>query len=163
MEISTWSGYTVNRHTRVNLSASYTYNRYSSFDKEVRKYRNGGSFTSNLNGNYVWRDLYTATGSFTFNRFANPQGTVRSSLSMNIGLQAKLFNRKLTATFNLIDPFAQQQNHSFTYGTNFNLENFNTTRTRNFRLTLGYTFSRSPKKKAATNKASLQKAMQKVK
>jgi len=63
-EISTWSGYTLNKHTRVNLSASYTYNTYSSFDKEVRKYRNGGSFTSNLNGNYVWRDLYTATGSF---------------------------------------------------------------------------------------------------
>ena len=78
-------------------------------------------------------------------------------------MQAKLLNRKLTATVNVIDPFTQQQNHSFTYGTNFSLENFNTTQTINFRLTLGYNFIKSPKKKAAANKASLQKAMQKVK
>lgn len=117
----------------------------------VSKAQTNSSFTSNLNGNYVWRDLYTITGSFTFNRFANPQGTVRSSLSMNIGLQARLLNKKLIATFNIIDPFAEQQNHSFTYGTNFNLENFNTTQTRNFRLTLGYSFRKSPKKKAASN------------
>jgi hypothetical protein len=161
-EVSTWSGYTLNRHTRVNLSASYSYNTYSSFDKEVRKYRDGGSFTSNLNGNYVWKDLYTATGSFTYNRFANPQGTVKSSLSMNVGLQAKLLNKKLIVTVNAIDPFVQQQNHSFTYGTNFNLENYNSTQTRNYRLTLGYNFSRSQKKKPASTKQAIQKALQKV-
>lgn len=162
-ELSTWSGYTLNKHTRVNLSASYSYNTYSSFDKEVRKYRNGGSFTSNLNGNYVWRDLYTATGSFTFNRFANPQGTVKSSLSMNVGVQAKLLNRKLIVTANVIDPFSQQKNHSFTYGTNFNLENYSSTQTRNYRLTVGYNFSRSQKKKPASTKQAIQNALQKTK
>lgn len=162
-ELSTWSGYTLNKHTRVNLSASYSYNTYSSFDKEVRKYRNGGSFTSNLNGNYVWRDLYTATGSFTFNRFANPQGTVKSSLSMNVGLQAKLLNKKLIVTANVIDPFSQQKNHSFTYGTNFNLENYSSTQTRNYRLTIGYNFSRSQKKKPASTKQAIQNALQKTK
>ncbi|MGZ3998098.1 MAG: outer membrane beta-barrel protein, partial [Flavisolibacter sp.] len=121
-EVSTWSGLTLNRHTRVNLSATYNYITYSAFDKEVRKYRNGGSFTSNLNANYVWKDLYTTTGNFTFNRFANPQGTVKSSLSMNIGLQAKLLNKKMIVTLNVIDPFLQQQNRVYTYGTNFNLE-----------------------------------------
>lgn len=160
-ELSTWSGYTLSKHTRVNLSASYSYNTYSAFDKEVRKYRDGGSFTSNLNGNYVWRDLYTATGSFTFNRFANPQGTVKSSLSMNVGLQAKMLNRKLIVTLNVIDPFVQQKNHSFTYGTNFNLENYSSTQTRNYRLTLGYNLSRSQKKKPAMSKQAIQKALQK--
>jgi len=150
-EISTWSGYTLSKHTRVNLSASYSYNTYSAFDREVRKYRNGGSFTSNLNANYVWKELYTATGNFTYNRFANPQGTVKSSLSMNVGLQAKILNKKFTITANIIDPFVQQQNHTFTYGTNFNLENYNTTQTRNFRLTLGYNLSRSQKKNTGTN------------
>jgi len=145
-EISTWSGYTLNKHTRLNLSASYSYNTYSDFDREVRKYRNGGSFTSNLNANYVWKDLYTATGNFTYNRFANPQGTVKSSLSMNVGLQAKMLNKKFIVTLNVIDPFVQQQNRTFTYGTNFNLENYNSTQTRNFRLTLGYNLSRSQKK-----------------
>jgi len=150
-EISTWSGYTLSKHTRINLSASYSYNTYSDFDREVRKYRNGGSFTSNLNANYVWKDLYTATGNFTYNRFANPQGTVKSSLSMNIGLQAKMLNKKFIVTLNVVDPFVQQQNRTFTYGTNFNLENYNSTQTRNFRLTLGYNLSR-PQKKTSTNK-----------
>ena len=151
-EISTWSGYTLSKHTRINLSASYSYNTYSDFDREVRKYRNGGSFTSNLNANYVWKDLYTATGNFTYNRFANPQGTVKSSMSMNVGLQAKMLNKKFIVTLNIIDPFVQQQNRTFTYGTNFTLENYNTTQTRNFRLTLGYNLSRSQKKKTAVVK-----------
>jgi hypothetical protein len=65
-------------------------------------------------------------------------------------------------TVNAIDPFVQQQNHSFTYGTNFNLENYNSTQTRNYRLTLGYNFSRSQKKKPASTKQAIQKALQKV-
>jgi hypothetical protein len=153
----------LNRHTRVNLSASYSYNTYSAFDKEFRKYRNGGSFTSNFNGNYVWRELYTATGSFTYNRFANPQGTVKSSLSMNVGFQAKMLNKKLSLTLNIIDPFSQQKNRTFTYGTNFNLENYNSTQTRNYRLTVGYNLSKTQKKVSANTKQSLQKALQKVK
>lgn len=161
-EVSTWSGYTLSKHTRVNLSASYSYNTYSSFDKEVRKYRDGGSFTSSLNGNYVWKELYTATGDFIFNRFANPQGTVKSSLSMNIGLQAKMLNKRLVVTLNVIDPFAQHQNHSFTYGTNFNLESYNSTQTRNYRLAIGYNFLRSHLKKTVVTKEMLQKVMQKT-
>jgi hypothetical protein len=151
-EVSTWSGYTVNRHTKVSLSASYTYNTYSAFDKEVRKYRDGGSFTSNFNTNYNWKDLYIATGSFTFNRFANPQGSVKSSLSMNIGLQARFFRKKMTATLNMIDPFLQQENRTFTYGTNFILEGYSSTQTKNYRLTLGYSLSKKQKKKTAPAK-----------
>lgn len=161
-EVSTWSGYTLNRHTRINLSASYTYNTYSDFDKTVRKYRDGGSFTSNLNGNYVLSDLYTATGSFTYNRFANPQGRVRSSMSMNVGLQAKMLHKKCILTFNVIDPFAQQQNRTYTTGTNFYLENFNTTQTRNFRLTVGYNFSRAQKKPSSSTKQAVQGAIKKA-
>ncbi|RYF82557.1 MAG: hypothetical protein EON98_11215, partial [Chitinophagaceae bacterium] len=128
-EMSTWSGYTFSRKLRVNASASYRYNKYSDYDKQVRKYRDGGSLTSNLNSVVTIKDLYSATGSFTYNLFANPQGTVRSSVSMNIALQAKLLQKKLTLTLNMIDPLIQQQNHTFTYGTNFALENFSTTQT----------------------------------
>ena len=144
--MSTWSGYTINKNWKVNLSASYIYSQYSSFDKTVRKFRNGGSFSSNFNTNYIFKELYTATGSFTFNRFANPQGTVKSTLSMNIGLQAKTLKRKLIFTFNVIDPIVQQRNRTFTYGTNFNLESYSSTQTRNFRLTVAYNFSKQKKK-----------------
>ncbi len=164
-EISTWSGYTLSKKMKVNFSASYTYNEYSTFDKETRKFRDGGSFTSNINTNYNWKELYSLTGSFTFNRFANPQGTVRSNLSMNIGFQAKMLEKKMTATLNVIDPFRQQQSKTYTYGTNFTLESFNTTQTKNIRLTVSYNFTNATKRKPNAvdkNKEQLQKKTSKA-
>ncbi|MDB5197383.1 MAG: hypothetical protein JWP88_1754 [Flaviaesturariibacter sp.] len=155
-EVSTWSGYTLSKKTRLNLSASYTYNQYSAFDKTVRKFRNGGSFTSNLNMNQTWKELYSATGSFTYNRFANPQGKVRSTVSMNIGFQAKMLAKKLTATINFIDPFGVQQSKSFTYGTNFTIESLNSTQTRNIRLSLSYNLAKAPPKKKPGGNAKQQ-------
>lgn len=145
-EVSTWSGYTISKRSKINASASYTFNRYSDFDKEVRKFRDGGSLTSNVNTTFNWNNIYNATGSFTYNRFANPQGTVRSTLSMNIALQAKMLEKKLTVTVNIIDPFIQQKARSFTYGSNFSLENTSTTQTRNFRLSLAYQLSKTQRK-----------------
>jgi hypothetical protein len=71
---------------------------------------------------------------------------------MNLGLQAKMLKKKLIATLNIIDPFVQQQNRTFTYGSNFNLESYSLTQTRNFRLSLGYSFTKKQKKKVAPNK-----------
>jgi hypothetical protein len=163
-EISSWSGYTLSKKTKINFSSSYTYNTYGAFDRTVRKFRNGGSFTSNLNTSYTIKDLYSATGSFTFNRFANPQGRVRSNVSMNIGLQAKMLSKRLTVTFNIIDPLVQQQSRSFTYGNNFVLENFSTTQTKNYRLSVAYTLTKTQKNKnnpaAEKNKDQLRKMMQ---
>jgi len=157
-EISSWNGYTINKQLRLNLSASYRYNVYGEAEKGMRKFRNGGSFTSNLNTHYKWSDVYNTTASFTFNRFANPQGTARSNLSMNLGMQARLLDKKLTLIANIIDPFTQQQNRRWTYGNNFTLENYNTTNTRNYRLTVGYNFTHQigNKKKAADKKNQLQ-------
>jgi hypothetical protein len=156
-EISTWSGYSFARKLRANVSASYTYNQYGDYDKQTRKYHDGGSFTSNLNTNYVFRELYTLSGNFTFNRFANPQGTVRSNVSMNLGLQAKLFGKKMTVALNMIDPFRQQENRTFTYGPNYTFENYNSTQSRNYRLSLGYNFTRSIKKRQPATSDALQK------
>ncbi len=156
-ELSTWSGYTFAKKLRVNISASYIYNIYGQYDKDFRKYRDGGSFTSNLNTNYIFKTIYTATGNFTFNRFANPQGTVRSNVSMNLGLGAKLLNKKMTVTLNIIDPFVQQQNRTFTYGTNFNVENYSTTNARNYRLSVGYSFSKSSRKLFAKTKTAVER------
>jgi len=146
-EVSTWGGLTFTRKLRVNLSASYTYNQYSDFDRNYNRYRNGGSFTSNINSTYTPKDVWNFIGSFTFNRFANPQGYARWNWSMNTGIQRKLFNKRMTVTLNLIDIFSQQRNRSFTYGTNFRLESYSETNTRNFRLSIGYNFTRVAKKK----------------
>ncbi|HMK25948.1 MAG TPA: outer membrane beta-barrel protein [Chitinophagaceae bacterium] len=145
-EVSTWGGLTITKKLKTNLSASYTFNEYSVFDKTVNRYRNGGSFTSNLNSTYTPKDVLNFTGSFTFNRFANPQGYARWNWSMNVGIQRKFFDKKLILTFNIIDPFVQK-NRNYTQGPNFILENFNTNKTRNFRLSVGYNFTKAAKKK----------------
>ena len=145
-EASAWGGLTLNKKSKANLSFGYTYNVYSLHDRNIRKFRNGGSFYSTLNGSYQFSDLMNGNASFTFNRFANPQGTVRNTLSMNIGVQRKFFSKKFIVTLNVIDPFSQQQNKNFTYGSNFNLESFNTTNTRNYRIALSYIFNKNMKK-----------------
>ncbi len=146
-EVSTWGGLTITKKLKTNLSASYTFNEYSVFDKTVNRYRNGGSFTSNINTTFTPKDVLNFTGSFTFNRFANPQGYARWNWSMNFGLQQKFFQKKLTLTANIIDPFVQKS-RNYTYGTNFTLESFSTAQTRNFRLSVGYNLTKLPKKPA---------------
>ncbi len=158
-EASAWGGYTLTKKAKANLSFGYNYNVYSLYDRNVRRFRNGGSFYSTLNGSYQFTTLMNANASFTFNRFANPQGSVRSTLSMNIGIQQKFFRKKITVTFNIIDPFRQQQNRNFTYGSNFNLESFSTTNTRNYRLVVSYTFKKKEKKSG--REALLKKLQQK--
>ncbi|HMP87862.1 MAG TPA: TonB-dependent receptor family protein [Lacibacter sp.] len=142
-EMSAWGGVTISKKLRGNLSTGYTYNVYSAFDKTVRRFRDGGSFTSNLNGNFTPTDVWTFTLNGTFNRFANPQGTVRSNVNMNLGVQRKLLKKKIILTFNAVDPFISRQNRFFTEGTNFQLESFSRTSTTNYRLTISYQFSRS--------------------
>ncbi|MEP6674053.1 MAG: outer membrane beta-barrel protein [Ferruginibacter sp.] len=137
-ESSIWGGYTINKKTKGNLSLGYTYNVYSIHDKQINNFHNGGSFYSTLNGSYQFSDLLNSNASFTFNRFSNPQGRVRSTLSMNIGAQQKLFKKRVTLALNVIDPFRQQQNRYYTYGTNFNLESYSSTNTRNFRIAVSY-------------------------
>ncbi len=145
-EVSTWGGLTISKKLRANLSASYTYNEYSQFDKTRNRYRNGGSFTTNINGVYTPKDVLSFTGSCSINRFANPQGFARWNWSMNAGVQKRFFQRRLTLTLNVIDPFSQK-NKNITYGSNFTLESYSTTQTRNIRVSAGYNFIKVKKKK----------------
>ncbi|SHE83549.1 outer membrane beta-barrel protein [Flavisolibacter ginsengisoli] len=153
-EISSWNGLSIHQKVKLNMSGRYAYRIYSAYDKENRKFKDGGSLSFNLNGNYNWKDLYSATGSFTYNRYANPQGATRSSLGMNMGFQARLLEKKLVVNLTITDPFLQQENRSWTFGTGFTQENYNSAQTRNFRLTLSYVFSNngSSKKMAAIKK-----------
>ena len=146
-ELSTWNGVTIQKKWRINASASYTYSKYSSFDKLVRKFRDGGSFTSNINTSYTPNDRWSVNASFNLNRFSNPQGYARWNTSTNFGVQRKFLNKKLVVTLNAIDPFSNQQRRTYTYGTNFNLESYSETKTRNFRLSLAYNFTKMQKKK----------------
>ena len=146
-EISTWNGVTLHKIWKVSASANYTYNKYSEFDKNVRKFRDGGSFTSNINLNVTPNDRWNINGNFNINRFANPQGYARWSTSTSFGVQRKFIRKKLVVTLNAIDPFTNQQRKTFTYGTNFNLESYSSTQTRNFRVSVAYSFMKTQQKK----------------
>ena len=158
-EANTWGGYTLSKKTKLNISLGYSYNVYSNHDRTVNKYRNGGSIFSTFNGSYQFNDLLNSNASITYNRFANPQGTVRSTLSMSMGVQQKLFKKKMVLALSVIDPFRQQQNKNFTYASNFNLESYSNTKTKNFRIALSYIFSK--KVKMNTAKADLLKKLKK--
>ena len=135
---STWTGYTFSRQFRVNLGASYNYNIYGDYDHITNNYHDGGSLYSNLNLTWTPTRLWNITGSCLFNRYANPQGASSSYVSMNMGVQRKFFDKRFIVTLNITDPFVQQHGVSHTYGTDFNLESYSSSQTRNFRLTLSY-------------------------
>lgn len=146
-ELSSWNGIAITKKLKVNFSASYTYSMYGAFDREVRLFRNGGSFTSNFSSSFVPTNLWNITAGLNVNRFGNPQGFARWSTSMNVGVQKKFLSKKLIITVNVVDPFANQQKKIFTYGSNFNLESYSITQTRNFRLSLSYNFTKTPKRR----------------
>ncbi len=163
-EASIWGGYTFSKKLRMNASAGFTYNEYSEVEKQAFKFRNGGTFYTSLNYNFLVNSLLTFEGNTRYSSFADPQGRSRSNLTMNLGVQRKFFNRRLTVSFNAIDPFRQQRFNTFTYGKNFVLESFNATQTRNFRLAVSYQLNKVVQKKAVSDKQkkdAIEKAKQK--
>ncbi|HCL04756.1 MAG TPA: hypothetical protein DHW64_01780, partial [Chitinophagaceae bacterium] len=84
-----------------------------------------------------------------------------SNVNMNLGVQHRFFERRLIISFNAIDPFTAQRYTTYTYGTNFNLESFNSSNTRNFRLSVSYQLNRVVQKSKLSEKdkkAALEKA-----
>lgn len=163
-ETSVWGGYTFSRQLRVNASMGYTMNRYSDAEKTLYKYRDGNSFYSSFNYTFTPSNVLTFEGSVRFSNFANPQGRSRSNVNMNLGVQHRFFDRRLIVSFNAIDPFTTQRYTTYTYGANFNLESFNSSNTRNFRLSVSYQLNRVVQKSKLSSKdqkAAVQKAKKK--
>lgn len=137
-EAAVWSGYSFSKTVRINLSAGYTFNQYTEADKRKFGYRDGSTFYTTLNYNLTFSGVFSMDGSMRFSSYADPQGRSRSNLNSNFGIQYKFFDRRLIAAFNVIDPFTAQELTTTTYGKNFDLNSFRSSRTRNFRLTLGW-------------------------
>ena len=151
-EASLWGAYSITKKIKISGSAGYNYNLYDAFGKQVLRYRDGGSFTSNINGSYNLNDKTQFGSATTYNRFANPQGTVRTNVSMNFNAQQKFFQKSIIVTLSAVDPFTTQQNTSFTYGNNFILQNYSFTKTRNFKLNVAYNFIKKKKPIKSVNK-----------
>ena len=146
-EASMWLGWTFFKKLKVNASTSYIYNLYGLFDRTVRKFQNGGSFTSTLGSSYTPHDRLSFSGQFNLNRFATPQGFARWNVSLNFGAQWKLFSKRMTLALNAIDPIFDQRRFTYTYAPNFSLESFSRTRTRNYRTSIAWLIQPKPKPK----------------
>lgn len=145
-EMSIWGGFNISSKIKTNISGGYNYNVYSEHDRTNNRYQNGGSLNSSITTNYTATKLLSLSGNFAYRRFANPQGSVRSTVSMRLGAQYKFFNKNLTVSLNVIDPFREQQNKYFTYAPNYTLESFNMSNSRNFKLALAYNIKKATKK-----------------
>lgn len=139
----TWSGYTFSPALKANIGLNYIYNRYGEYDKTVNKYQDNGSFYTNTNLNYTPDRLWNLNLSCLYNRNGNPQGMSTATVNMNLGVQRKFWKKRVIATVNVSDPFIQQSVRSSTQGTDFFVQNYSTTQTRNYRLTLSYNWNAS--------------------
>lgn len=139
----TWSGYTFSHALKANIGVNYIYHHYGEYDKTVNNYQDNGSFYTNANMTYTPTRLWNFTLSCLYNRNGNPQGVSTATVNMNLGIQHKFWQRKLIVTLNVADPFIQQSVTSSTRGTDFYVQNYNTTQTRNYRLTLSYNWNAS--------------------
>ena len=161
-EASAYGGYTFTKRFRMNGSLGYTFNQYAQAEKDLYKYQDGGSFYTTIQYNYNPSSLFTMEGSARFSSFADPQGRSRSNLSMNLGFMYKFFERRLMVGINLADPFRAQQYFSSVYGSNFTVESFSSSNTRNFRLTISYQLNKLVQKASMTDKQK-QEAINKAK
>lgn len=151
-QASAWGGFTFSKQFRVNGSAGYTFNQYSETEKALFKYRDGGTFYTSINYTFTPSNVLTFEGSTRYSSFADPQGRSRSNLNMNLGVQRRFFERRLIVSLNVIDPFTVQQYTTYIYGSNFNIESFSSTNSRNFRLTVSYQLNKVVQTKALNDK-----------
>ncbi len=151
-EANTWMNLNLTKGFRMNANASYTINLYSNYDQQVNKYRNGASINGRVNLIYAPIPEWNVSSTLQINRYANPQGTVRSTVSTIFGGQYRFWHRKLSATAQVVDPFMQQTYMTVTEGVNFRTESRSLTRTRNYRLTFSYHFSNTPSSSSKSGK-----------
>ena len=151
-EASVWGGYSFSKKFRMNTSLGYTFIQYGEEEKKLYKYIDGSTFYTSVNFSFIPSSTLTFDGNTRYSSFATPQGRSRSNLTMNLGVQKKLFDKRFIVSFNVIDPFRIQQQITQTFGSNFNVESFNSVNTRNFRLSLAYQLNKMVKKSNLSDK-----------
>ncbi len=151
-EASAYGGFTFSKEFRMNGSIGYTYNKYSEYEKQTYLYINGGSFYTSINYRFTPTNVLNFEGSARYSNFASPQGSSRSNISMNIGVQRKFFNRRLIVSLNIIDPITPQQYVTVTSGNRFYIESVHANTTRNYRISISYQLNKLVQKSSLNNK-----------
>ncbi len=141
-QASIWSGITITKKFKINISGGLNYNRYSDIEKQLYRYQDGGTFYSTFNYSYAPDKLTIIEGNNRYSSFANPQGKTHSNINMTLGVQRKFFNKKVIVSFTAIDPLGLQKYSGTSVGSNFYIESYSASNTRNFRLSVSYQLSK---------------------
>lgn len=141
-QASIWSGITITRKFKINVSAGYQYNQYGEKEKLLYKYHDGGSFYTTFNYSYSPDNFTVIEANNRFASYATPQGQSRSNINMGISVQRKFLNKRMVVGLSVMDPLGLQVNNGFTYGTNFQIESHSISNTRNFRIAVSYQLSK---------------------
>jgi hypothetical protein len=150
--INFWSGITITKKFKVNLSSGVHYNKYSPIDKIKYKYMDGGSYYTGLNYSFMPNSLTTIEANNKYNSYATPQGISRSNISMQISMQRKLMNKKVNINVSATDPFGLTKYKGYTEGPNFIIDSYSITNVRNFKLTISYQFNKTYTQKITPEK-----------
>jgi hypothetical protein len=150
--VNFWSGITITKKFKVNLSSGIHYNKYSPIDKITYKYIDGGSYYTGLNYSFMPNSLTTIEANNKYNSYATPQGISRSNISMQISMQRKLMNKKVNINISATDPFGLTKNKGHTEGPNFIIDSYSITNVRNFKLTISYQFNKTYTQKLTPEK-----------
>jgi len=140
---SIWTGINITPKFKINLSGGVIYYKYNNLEKTLFKYIDGATEYGTLNYSYALNNLTTIEASNKYGSYINPQGKSHSNINMSISAMHKFFNKKLIASFAMIDPFGLQKYDGYTVGTNFNIISHSESNTQNFRLSLSYQFNKT--------------------
>jgi len=159
---SVWTGITVTRKFRLNISGGYIYYKYSDREKLLYRYIDGATEYATLNYSFTPNNLTIIEANNRYSSYVNPQGKSHSNINMSISAMHKFFNKRLVVSIAAIDPFGLQKYDGFSAGTNFKIESHSESNTRNFRLSVSYQISKtmikskldSKQKKEALDKLS---------
>ncbi len=141
-EASIWGGFSPVKKLKLNVSGRYVYNEFGLESRLLYRYKNAGSVTASLSGNYQWNKLLNISSNVAYNRLANPQGRVRTIFAVNMGVQQKFLKKKLSVGLAVTDPFSDQQLNYFTQAPGYNLLSYSRRNTRNFKISAGYTIAK---------------------
>jgi len=86
-------------------------------------------------------------GNLNYYNNISAQGRNKGSITTWMGARKVFMKNKLNARVNISDPFGRANNSSFSEGSNFRVQNFNTNNSSNVTLSLNYRFARVTKAK----------------
>ena len=135
-------------HKNISTNANFMFSQ-TSYKSDINSAlnRTGKNLTGHI-GLSMQLPLKTALeGNLNYYNNISAQGRNKGSITTWMGARKVFMKNKLNARVSVSDPFGRANNSSFSEGSNFRVQNFNTNNSSNVTLSLNYRFARVSKTK----------------